>query len=106
MFRTVFLKNRIFQDSVKNHSEIDEEPSFLGSAICSPVAAAIAQSMSTGRLGGSVALAMILGGFVGGYCVALLHSPSSNWSTHDTGGVYALPIFGIPVGNAILMLFR
>jgi len=26
MFRTVFLKNRIFQDSVKNHSEIDEEP--------------------------------------------------------------------------------
>jgi len=28
MFRTVFLKNRIFQDSVKNHSEIDEEPIF------------------------------------------------------------------------------
>jgi len=104
----LLLTNKALQ--LSNTSEMNlnspSSYSFLGSAICSPVAAAIAQSMSTGRLGGSVALAMILGGFVGGYCVALLHSPSSNWSTHDTGGVYALPIFGIPVGNAILMLFR
>jgi hypothetical protein len=33
MFGLEILKNRIFQDRVKNHSEIDEEPKFSNNSM-------------------------------------------------------------------------
>ena len=80
--------------------------SFFGSAIGTATCASFMQSLSNGHLGLGAALGILIGGFGGGYLAARLHSSPDLWSSEDSGGVYAYPFFGMPLGIAFFILLK